>query len=114
LVKILNNDDDPDRDILEITSVASPKFGGSVKVNENGTITFSPAEDFVGIDTFSYDISDGKGKSDNGKVSVIVKELVDDDNKPKQSDLKTEPTKDRQSIRENNTTLEPEIQDESE
>ena len=112
LVKILNNDNDPDRDILEITSVASPEIGGSVKVNENGTITFSPATDFVGIDTFSYDISDGKGKSDNGKVTVIVKELVDDDDKPKQTDLNTEDTKDQQPIREDNTSLEPEIQNE--
>jgi hypothetical protein len=114
LVKILNNDNDPDRDILEITSVASPtKFGGSVIVNENGTVTFSPAEDFVGIDTFTYDISDGKGKSDNGKVSVIVKEIVDDDdgNKPKQTDLKTDTIKDQKPIRENNTTFEPEVQD---
>ena len=31
----------------------------------------------MGADTFSYIISDGKGKTDNGKVSISIKQVLD-------------------------------------
>ena len=84
---ILNNDLDPDGDKLKIISASSPtKIGGTVTINNNGTITFLPANDFAGIDTFSYTISDGKGKSDKGKVSVTITSTSDNINKNEQDD----------------------------
>jgi Bacterial Ig domain len=81
LAPILKNDDDPDGNKLKIISLSlHSKKGGTVTVNENGTLTFLPAIDFTGLDTFSYTISDDKGKTDKGKVSVIVK--VVDNNRP--------------------------------
>jgi subtilisin len=75
---ILDNDNDPDGDKLKIISVTSPtKKGGTVTINYNGTVTFLPASNIVGADTFSYIISDGKGKTDNGKVSISIKQVLD-------------------------------------
>ena len=78
VASILDNDNDPDGDKLNIISVTSPtKKGSTVTINDNGTVTFSPASNIVGADTFSYIISDGKGKTDNGKVSVSIKQVLD-------------------------------------
>lgn len=40
-------------------------------------MTFLPASNIVGADTFSYIISDGNGKTDNGKVSISIKQVFD-------------------------------------
>ena len=75
---ILDNDNDPDGDKLKIISVTSPtKKGGTVTINDNGTVTFLPASNIVGADTFSYVISDGKGKTDKAKVSISIKQILD-------------------------------------
>ena len=75
---ILDNDNDPDGDKLKIISVTSPtKKGGTVTINENGTVTFLPASDIVGSDTFTYTISDGKGNTDKAKVSISIKQVMD-------------------------------------
>lgn len=57
-------------------------------INENDTITFEPATDFVGADTFSYIIADSQGKTDEGKVSAEVRGLKDD----KQPDMPRQPS----------------------
>jgi hypothetical protein len=74
--KILVNDIHPDGDKLKIIFVTSPtKNGSHVITNKNGTVTFFPATNFIGIDSFSYTVSDGKGKIDNAIVSVSVKQV---------------------------------------
>jgi Big-like domain-containing protein len=56
--------------------VSSPtKNGGTVIINNNDTLTYIAAADFVGIDTFIYEISDGKSKRDEARVSIIVKPI---------------------------------------
>ena len=91
LVPVLDNDNDPDGDKLEIVSVTSnTRNGAFVSLNGNGTVTFSPRPDFAGVDKFSYTISDGKLKSEDAQVSVVVKRVADDISKRDQTDpLKT-------------------------
>ncbi len=72
VAKVLLNDKDPDGDNLKITSVSDSKHGAIVTINKNGTITFLPASNFAGRDTFTYTIADGKGKLDKAKVSINV------------------------------------------
>ena len=79
LIAVMSNDVDPDGDKLSVISASShSKNGGIAKINSNGTITFIPSINFVGQDAFSYSISDGKGKSDKAKASVIIKSITGD------------------------------------
>lgn len=96
VVKILDNDDDPDGDNLRTTSITSPtNNGGTVTINDNDSITCLPAADFVGVDRFSYTISDGNGNSDTATVTAIVK-AVRDSSKPDQTSQEILTTQDRQ------------------
>jgi hypothetical protein len=77
IITVLDNDNDPDGDKLELVSLTSTTRNGAfVTLNGNGTVTFSPRPDFAGVDRFSYTISDGKVKSD-AQVSVVVKRIAD-------------------------------------
>ena len=78
VVKVLDNDIDPDGDKLKIVSVGShTENRGVLSINNNGTITYSPATGLAGADAFSYTITDGKGKSDTARVTIIVKAIAD-------------------------------------
>lgn len=71
---IVGNDMDPDGDNVKILSVNSPtNKGGDVTINDNNTVTYTPNSDFVGKDSFSYTIFDGKGKTGDAKVDITVK-----------------------------------------
>jgi len=58
-----------------ITDVSTPAFGG-VAVIVGSTIVYTPAPDFVGTDTFSYDINNGLGSTVQATVSVKVGSLL--------------------------------------
>ncbi|TCK08772.1 Ig-like domain-containing protein [Marinobacterium mangrovicola] len=58
VIAVLGNDSDPDGDNLSVVSVAEGGKG-AVKINADGTLTFTPAKNFKNFDTFSYTISDG-------------------------------------------------------
>jgi len=57
-VAVLGNDYDPDNDSLTLIS-ASDGAKGSVVVNTDGTVTYTPGKRFKNGDSFSYTISDG-------------------------------------------------------
>ena len=67
---ILANDLDPDGDSLFAT-ILRPDTRGRVQV-EDGTITYTPPEDFWGVDRFAYEIDDGRGGLANTEVLVYV------------------------------------------
>ena len=70
---LLANDQDVDAgDILSVTNVsASSSAGGSVTLTD-GNITFTPSNNFSGLDNFTYTLSDGQGGEATGTVSVRV------------------------------------------
>ncbi|MGP1386414.1 MAG: Ig-like domain-containing protein [Thainema sp.] len=75
-INVLGNDTDPDGNPLSITGVQSTSAqGGSVVVNANGTVNYTPAEDFSGTDTFTYTIQDSQGGQDTATVTVTVAPL---------------------------------------
>ena len=101
LATVLKNDKDPDGDNLIIMSaLPNTNRGGTVTINENGTITYLPATNFVGVDTFTYTISDGNGKIDRAKVSVIVKGNMDI--RPDRTNQQTDTTPSQQSGQDDN------------
>ncbi|MFO1281081.1 MAG: Ig-like domain-containing protein [Burkholderiales bacterium] len=67
---VLANDSDPDGDALAIVSAGSPAHGSATI--QGGAIAYKPAAGYVGIDTFSYTISDGRGLSASASVTVTV------------------------------------------
>ncbi len=71
VIAVLANDSDPDGDSLSVAAVYA-SANSSVSVNGNGTLTYQPKAGFVGTDSFDYTVSDGKGGSDNAKVTVTV------------------------------------------
>lgn len=70
-IKVLSNDTDPNNDKLTVTAVAAPSKG-TAAIGADGSITYTPALKFVGIDSFTYTINDGQGHSATGTVSVTV------------------------------------------
>ncbi|MBD2345116.1 ExeM/NucH family extracellular endonuclease [Anabaena subtropica FACHB-260] len=78
-VDVLANDSDFNNDSLQITLVSIPANGIAV-INDNGTpsnfaddfIVYTPDMGYVGNDSFTYTISDGKGGIATASVSVSV------------------------------------------
>jgi hypothetical protein len=69
-VAVLGNDSDPDGDSLTVVA------GGAAS---NGTVsctasacTYTPRAGFVGVDSFDYTVSDGRGTTSTATVSVTV------------------------------------------
>ncbi|MCA9212244.1 MAG: tandem-95 repeat protein, partial [Planctomycetales bacterium] len=70
---VLLNDTDVDGDILFVSGFDSVSAqGGTVVSNGNGTFNFTPALNFIGTDSFTYDVSDGNGGTDTGTVTIVV------------------------------------------
>ncbi|MEM8970539.1 MAG: cadherin-like domain-containing protein [Pseudomonadota bacterium] len=68
---LLSNDSDPNGDPISLVSFTQPT-NGSLIDNGNGTLTYTPAQDFVGTDTFTYTISDGSSGTDTASASITI------------------------------------------
>ncbi|OUC14551.1 MAG: hypothetical protein B0A82_11480 [Alkalinema sp. CACIAM 70d] len=68
---LLANDTDPDGDPLTITAVTHPS-NGTVKLNADGNVLFTPNPNFSGNASFDYTLNDDRGGTDNGKVTIAV------------------------------------------
>jgi hypothetical protein len=69
-INVLANDSDPDGDPLAISGVTTPA-NGTVSAS-GGTITYTPAAGYSGIDRFTYTIDDGRGGTATANVTVTV------------------------------------------
>ncbi|MEV7974388.1 Ig-like domain-containing protein, partial [Cellulomonas sp. NPDC089187] len=67
-IPVLDNDVVTNGGISGTTDPAN----GTVTVNTDGTITYTPNADFSGTDTFTYTITDAAGQSATGNVTVTV------------------------------------------
>jgi len=73
-INVLANDTDEDNDPLAVTAATDPP-NGSVVVNGNQTITYTPDTGYVGQDTFTYTMCAPEGcdtTSDTATVTVTV------------------------------------------
>lgn len=73
-VNILANDSDPDGDRLHITAVSNATRG-SVRLNPDGTVTFTPEPGFTGTAGFDYTVSDGSLTA-TAHVTVGVRQVI--------------------------------------
>jgi VCBS repeat-containing protein len=70
IIDVLDNDSDADGDTLTVDSVTQGT-NGSV-INNSSNVTYTPALNFTGIDSFTYTINDGNGGIDTASVTVNV------------------------------------------
>jgi Bacterial Ig domain len=70
-ISVLANDADVDGDSLFIDSFVSGTHG-TVTSDAAGTLTYSPNPGYIGLDVFTYSVSDGNGGSATTHVTVTV------------------------------------------
>jgi CshA-type fibril repeat protein len=74
-IPVLANDSDPDGDDLSVTSAIAAN--GTVVIEPDGTVTYTPNPDFNGTDTITYTITDGEGGTSTATVTVTVDPVND-------------------------------------
>jgi hypothetical protein len=73
VIELLDNDDDVDG-VIDPTSVTvTDPANGAVAVDDNGDATYTPDDDFVGTDTFTYTVDDNLG--DTSAVATVTVEV---------------------------------------
>ena len=70
-IDVTANDRDAESGHLVVVAVSTPANGSAV-VNTSGTVTYTPAPGFVGVDSFSYEVCDPAGSCATGVVEVTV------------------------------------------
>ena len=68
-IDVLQNDSDADGDVLSITGASAAN--GTVAVNDDGKLAYTPEPGFSGTDTITYTVSDGEA-TDTGTATVVV------------------------------------------
>ena len=71
VIDVLANDYDMDNDPLSVASVTQGSKG-SVDINPDETVTYTPGRRFKGSDTFTYTCSDGNGGEATATVTVTA------------------------------------------
>ena len=75
-VAVLANDTDADGNALTVTGVTNGAHG-TVAINADGTLAYTPNANFNGADQFTYTVADGQGGSDTATVTVTVTPVND-------------------------------------
>ena len=70
-IPVLANATDPDGDPLRVVGLTLPRHG-TVALELDQTVTYTPEPGFTGIDDFTYIVDDGRGGRDTGVVSIEV------------------------------------------
>jgi VCBS repeat-containing protein len=68
---VLENDSDADGDSLTASVVSEP-LHGSLTLNADGSFDYIPAQDYHGVDGFSYVLNDGTATSNVATVTIQV------------------------------------------
>ena len=69
-IDVLSAASDPDGDTLTVPTASASN--GSVAIDPDGTLAYTPDPDFSGTDTITYTIEDGNGGTVTGTVDVTV------------------------------------------
>ncbi|MCS7046436.1 MAG: tandem-95 repeat protein, partial [Gemmataceae bacterium] len=78
-IGVLANDTDADladRTNFKAILVSGPA-NGTVHLNEDGSFTYTPNQDFNGVDTFTYKVNDGHEDSNVATVTITVTAIND-------------------------------------
>ncbi|MBT8348296.1 MAG: tandem-95 repeat protein, partial [Sulfurovum sp.] len=69
-IDVLDNDIDTDGDTLNIITAGATN--GTVTINADGTLSYIPNTNYYGMDTVTYQISDGMGGTDSQTFTIEV------------------------------------------
>ena len=74
-INVLLNDADAQNEALTVTlpNGTISDNGGTLVINANGTIDYTPAAGFLGLDSFTYQIDDGNGNTDTANVELDIR-----------------------------------------
>jgi VCBS repeat-containing protein len=75
-IDVLRLCSDVDHDSLTVAVVTQGDHG-SVSINEDSTLTYTPNANFCDTDAFTYTVSDGSDETDTAKVTVTVMAVND-------------------------------------
>ncbi len=75
-IQVLANDTDVDGDPLTLTAVTQGTQG-QVAIVGTARVRYTPVANLTGQDTFTYTVSDGKGGSATGRVTVAIAAVND-------------------------------------
>ncbi len=75
-INVLRNDYDVDGDTVSVHSITNQPDHGTIKVNSDGTITYTPNKGYDGYDYFEYKITDGNGGYDTARVDIKVDPII--------------------------------------
>ena len=95
VIDVVENDIDPEGDAFSVTSFENGS-NGSVALNAEGELVYTPNDGFSGDDWFSYTVTDENGAEDSATVEVSVEELD-----PKNDEVDLELTKTYQNVSKN-------------
>jgi hypothetical protein len=70
LTKVLNVSGTPDGAL--VYTIATPPQHGTVEIDAAGNYFYRPARDFVGADSFTYDVADNSGDIGSATVTISV------------------------------------------
>ena len=76
-LNVLGNDTDLDGDVLSIINVDPPAHGTVTIAADGKSLTYTPTEDYAGLDEFAYCVSDGHGGTDSAVVKLTVIPVAD-------------------------------------
>src|SRR5207249_2396590 len=68
---VLSNDTDVDGDTLNAVLVSQPTHG-SLTLNGNGSLSYTPAAGYNGTDSFTYKANDGQADSGVTTVNITI------------------------------------------
>jgi VCBS repeat-containing protein len=77
VIDVLANDTNPDNGTLTVEILSAPASGTAL-VNSDGTISFTPAKDFTGSISFTYQITDSSGGDTASATVTVTVDAVDD------------------------------------
>jgi hypothetical protein len=75
IIAVLANDNPPQGETLEVTDVSDPA-NGTVLINGDNTITYTPNSGFTGSDAFTYTVTSPSRGTASAAVYVTVNEIV--------------------------------------
>lgn len=98
ITSAMDNDSDVDGDELSISTYTRP-INGEVSFDENQTFIYIPNPGFVGIDRFTYTVTDGENTSDVSTIEIHVEEKkLQTDSETKTADVSEDEDEDEDEI----------------